>query len=64
MSALRTTFFTVSIYEKLKTLWPLFMDGVQGDRASARRETVYFSLLSPQEFLVLIQSISANERLK
>ena len=51
-----TSFYKDSGNKKFKTLWPLFMDGVQlsqGYRASSKRP---FLPLSPHEFLVLILS--------
>ena len=46
----------IILYEKLKTLWSLFMDGIQlsqGYRATLKRQ-FYFLPLIPEEFLVLI----------
>ena len=43
-----------------KTLWPLFMDGVQlsqSYRATSRRQFTFYHL-SLQEFLVLIRSVT------
>ena len=45
MSALHTTVLTASIYEKLKTLWSVFMDGVQGQ--CQERESLFFITQSP-----------------
>ena len=43
----------------LKTLWPLFMDGVQLPQGYSHfEEAVYFSPLSSQKFLVFILSTS------
>ena len=42
-----------------KTLWPLFMDGVQLPQGYSHfEEAVYFLLFSSQKFLVLILSTS------
>ena len=49
--------------EKLlkKTLWPLFMDGVQLPQGQSHfEEAVYFLPLSSQKFLVLILSTSGG----
>ena len=45
--------------KKKKTLWPLFMDGVQLPQGYNRlEEAVYFLPFSSQTFLVLILSTS------
>ena len=45
------------ILKKTKTLWPLFMDGVQLSQAYSHFvEAVYFLPFSSQKFLVLISS--------
>ena len=47
------------LFKKKKTLWPLFMDGVQLPQGySHSKEAVYFLSLSSQKFLVLILSTS------
>ena len=47
----------------LKTLWPLFMDGVQLPQGYSHfEEAVYFLPFSSQKFLVLILSTSKDER--
>ena len=46
---------------KKKTLWPLFMDGVQLPQGLSHfEEAVYFLPLSSQKFLVLILSTSGG----
>ena len=46
-----------------KTLWPLFMDGVQLFQGQSQfEEAVYFLPLSSQEFLLLILSISERRK--
>ena len=46
-------------FQKEKTLWPLFMDGVQLPQGYSHfEEAVYFLPLSSHKFLVLILSIS------
>ena len=47
------------------TLWPLFIDGVklpQGYRATTMR--LHYLPVSPQEYLVLISSISAGRKVE
>ena len=47
--------------KKKKTLWPLFMDGVQLPQGLSHfEEAVYFLPLSSQKFLVLILSTSGG----
>ena len=49
----------VGVYTLKKTLWPLFMDGVQPPQGYSHfEESVYFLPLSSQKFLVLILSTS------
>ena len=48
-------------FKKKKTLWPLFMDGVQLPQGLSHfEEAVYFLPLSSQKFLVLILSTSGG----
>ena len=52
-----------NILKQTKTLWPLFMDGVQlRQDQSHSEETVYFLPLSSQKFLVLILSTSEGRK--
>ena len=51
--------FQIIKKKNLKTLWPLFMDGVQLRQGYSHfEETVYFLPFSSQKFLVLILSTS------
>ena len=51
----------VFLLKKKKTLWPLFMDGVQLPQGLSHfEEAVYFLPLSSQKFLVLILSTSGG----
>ena len=63
-NASKSIFLESLIITKKKTLWPIFMDGVQLPQGYCHfEEAVYFLPLSSQIFLVLILSTSKDERL-
>ena len=50
---------TIDLFKSYKTLWPLFMDGVQLPQGYSHfEEAVYFLPFSSQKLLVLILSTS------
>ena len=61
--ARKVTHLVVFFNPLKKTLWPLFMDGVQLFQGQNHfEEEVYFITLSPQKFLVFILSTSEGRK--